>query len=180
MAALPAYGNSQTRDWIQAAAVAMLDPLTHWARPRGQTCTSTVTRAVAVGFLTHCAIAGILRISFYSRITDNKLRNDVIRKVIILQTLLKFRLWLLVAAKVFRWKVDGELYNWSSRLVTSKSTQTIFFLFCLFRAPPMAQGGSQARGLIRAVAASLHYSPSNARSERRPQRTPQLMVMLDP
>ena len=30
-----------------------------------------------------------------------------------------------------------------------------FFVFCLFRASPVAHGGSQARGLIRAVAASL-------------------------
>ena len=37
-----------------------------------------------------------------------------------------------------------------------------FFSFCLFRATPEAYGGSQARGLIRAVAASLHHSHSNA------------------
>ena len=34
-----------------------------------------------------------------------------------------------------------------------------------FRAAPAAYGGSQARGLIRAVAAGLHHSHSNARSE---------------
>ena len=44
----------------------------------------------------------------------------------------------------------------------------------------MAYGGSEARGLIRATAASLHHSYSNARSEPRLQPTPQLMVMLDP
>ena len=47
-----------------------------------------------------------------------------------------------------------------------------FFLFfpCLFafsRAAPAADGGSQARGLIRAVAASLHQSHSNSESESR-------------
>ena len=36
---------------------------------------------------------------------------------------------------------------------------------CLFRATPMACGGSQARGQIRAVAVSLCHSHSNARSE---------------
>ena len=34
----------------------------------------------------------------------------------------------------------------------------LFCLFVLFRAAPAAHGGSQARGLIRAVAAGLHHS----------------------
>ena len=34
----------------------------------------------------------------------------------------------------------------------------IYLVFCLFRAAPMAYGGSQARGLIGAVPASLHHS----------------------
>ena len=41
----------------------------------------------------------------------------------------------------------------------------ILFYFCFFRATPVAYGSSQARGLIRAIAAGLHYSHSNARSE---------------
>jgi len=36
-----------------------------------------------------------------------------------------------------------------------------FFFFCLFRAAPMAYGGSQARGLIGAVATSLRHSHSH-------------------
>ena len=44
-----------------------------------------------------------------------------------------------------------------------------YFIFCLFvfffRVAPAAYGGSQARGQIRAVAASLYHSHSNARSE---------------
>ena len=43
----------------------------------------------------------------------------------------------------------------------------IYCLFVLFRAAPVAYRGSQARGLIRAVAASLCHSHSNARSEPR-------------
>ena len=44
----------------------------------------------------------------------------------------------------------------------------VFCLFvCLFRAAPVAYGGSQARGLIGAVAAGLRQSHSNARSEPR-------------
>ena len=44
----------------------------------------------------------------------------------------------------------------------------------------MVYGSSQARGLIRAVAAGLHPSHSNARSELHLQPTPQLTAMPDP
>ena len=60
---------------------------------------------------------------------------------------------------------------------------SFFFFICLFafsRADPMAYGDSQARGLIGAVATSLHQSQSNAGSERRLQLTPQLTAMPDP
>ena len=54
-------------------------------------------------------------------------------------------------------------------------------LFCvLFRASPAAHGGSQARGLLGAVAAGLHHSHSNPGSEPCLQPTPQLMAMPDP
>ena len=62
----------------------------------------------------------------------------------------------------------------------------VFFCFfcccCLssFRAAPAAPGGSQARGPIRAVAAGLHQSHSNARSELCLQPTPQLTATPDP
>ena len=51
-----------------------------------------------------------------------------------------------------------------------------FFLsFCyLFRAAPTAYGGSQARGQIGAVAASIHHSHSSAESEPRLRPTPHL------
>ena len=56
-----------------------------------------------------------------------------------------------------------------------------FFLsFCPFRATPVAYGGSQARGLIRAIVAGLHHRHSNARSELRLQPTPHLMATPDP
>ena len=48
-----------------------------------------------------------------------------------------------------------------------------FFVFLLFLwAAPAAYGGSQARGLIGAVAASLRQSHSNAGSEPHLQPTP--------
>ena len=40
-----------------------------------------------------------------------------------------------------------------------------FFLFVFSRPSPVAHGGSEARGLIRAVTTSLHHSHSNTRSE---------------
>ena len=57
------------------------------------------------------------------------------------------------------------------------------FSFCLFafsRAPPVAHGGSQARGPLGAVAAGLRQSHSNARSEPHLQPTPQLTATPDP
>ena len=54
------------------------------------------------------------------------------------------------------------------------------FFFRLFRAIPMAYGGSQARGQIRAVAADLHHSHSNARFEPHLRPIPQLMATPDP
>ena len=51
--------------------------------------------------------------------------------------------------------------------------------FWLLRAAPAAYGGCQTRGQIRAVAAGLHHSHSNAGSEPHLWPTPQLMT-LDP
>ena len=55
-----------------------------------------------------------------------------------------------------------------------------FLPFCPFRAAPAAYGGSQARGLIGAVAASLRQSHSNARFELNLRPTPQLTATPDP
>ena len=59
-----------------------------------------------------------------------------------------------------------------------------FFVFLSFfvfsRAVPMAYGGSQARGLIGAVPASLGQSHSNMGSKLRLRPTPQLTAILDP
>ena len=50
-----------------------------------------------------------------------------------------------------------------------------FFFFSIFRATPTAYGSSQARIRIRAIAASLHHSHSNAESKPRLQPILQLM-----
>ena len=56
----------------------------------------------------------------------------------------------------------------------------LFLSFLLFRATPVAHKGSQARGPIRATAASLHHSESNVGSEPHLQLIPQLTATLDP
>ena len=59
--------------------------------------------------------------------------------------------------------------------------KSIFCLFLLlFRAAPLAYGGFQARGPIKAIAATLHHSHSNTGSEMHLQPTPQLMATPDP
>ena len=64
------------------------------------------------------------------------------------------------------------------------SQRLVFLFFGFFksfsRAAPMAYVGSQARGLIRAVATGLHRSHSSAGSEPRLQPTPQLRATPDP
>ena len=54
------------------------------------------------------------------------------------------------------------------------------FFFGLFRPAPAAYGGSQATGPVRAIAASLHHSHSNAGSRPHLRPTPQLTAMPDP
>ena len=55
-----------------------------------------------------------------------------------------------------------------------------FFFFVFSRAAPTAYGGSQARGLFRAVATGLHHSHSNRGSKPHLQPIPQLTAMPDP
>ena len=56
------------------------------------------------------------------------------------------------------------------------SISHFFFFFAVSKAAPEAYGGSQARGLIRAVAAGLHHSHSNAGSKPCLRPTAQLMA----
>ena len=55
-----------------------------------------------------------------------------------------------------------------------------FFFFCLFWGHTRVYGGSQARGLIGAVAADLCQSRSNSGSELHLGPTPQLTATPDP
>ena len=62
----------------------------------------------------------------------------------------------------------------------SQKFSFFFGLFAFSRAAPTAYGGSQAWGLIGAVATGLRHSHSNVGSEPCLRSTPQLMVTLDP
>ena len=70
----------------------------------------------------------------------------------------------------------------SSVFLLSLSIMSFLFV-CLFfafsRATPEAYGGSQARGLIGAVATDLHHSHSNAGSEPHLRPRPQLVATLN-
>ena len=72
---------------------------------------------------------------------------------------------------------EGVVDAGYSSFIILKSS--FFGLFAFSRAAPMAYGGSQARGLIEAVAAGLHHSRSNTGSEPQLGATPQLTAMLD-
>ena len=59
----------------------------------------------------------------------------------------------------------------------------VFLFFCLFAiswAAPMAYGGSEARGPIRAVATGLHHGHSNVGSKPHLRPTLQLTATADP
>ena len=77
-------------------------------------------------------------------------------------------------------KCGGKMNSPSLFELRHPSFPIFFFFFCLFRVVPLAYGSSQARGRIRATAASLYHSHSYARSESCLQPTPQLTVTPDP
>ena len=75
--------------------------------------------------------------------------------------------------------VFGLQVHWQMFLSLSLSL-SLFFFFLLFRAAPAADGSSQVRGPIGAVAASLRHSHSNVGSEPCLWPTPQLTATPDP
>ena len=65
-------------------------------------------------------------------------------------------------------------------IISAKSlTLKYIYIFSLFRAALTAYGSSQASGWIRAVAAGLHHSYSNARSQSHLWPIPELKATLD-
>ena len=67
-----------------------------------------------------------------------------------------------------------------SRKSVCLSSCIFFFFFCFLGAAPVAYGGFQARGQIRATAVGLHHSHSNVGSKPRLWPTPQFTAMPDP
>ena len=73
----------------------------------------------------------------------------------------------------------GSVFIWSCCQGDGGLTECLLF-FAFSRAAPAAYGGSQARGLIGAVATGLRQSHSNTGSEPRLRPTPQLTATPDP
>jgi len=69
---------------------------------------------------------------------------------------------------------------WERKMKNLDLFYFIYLFLSFSRAAPVAYGGSQARGPIGAVAASLRHSHSHLGSEPRLQPTPQLTAMPDP
>ena len=63
------------------------------------------------------------------------------------------------------WPQASYIVLWASLFFICEAESNWFLFFVFFRAIPTAYGSSQARSRIRAVAAGLHHSHSNARSE---------------
>ena len=74
-----------------------------------------------------------------------------------------------------QFELNGTDWN---RSLFQKGFKFLSFFFVFSRAVPVAYGGSQARGLIGAVAAGLCHS--HVRSELRLWPTPQLMATSNP
>ena len=108
--------------------------------------------------------------------------------------------WFLVSF-CFLWKIISQLYNLSTVLMCLfleffnyyflcfgfkpfeyeiLRCGFLFFFFCLLGLHPRHVEVSQAKGLMGTVAAGLHQSHSNARSEPCLWTTPQLKAMPDP
>ena len=75
---------------------------------------------------------------------------------------------------------NGIKETWVCSVLFLFSFFFFFFFFYLFRATPVAYGGSQGRGRIGAVAAGLHHSHINTGSEPHLGHTPWLLVVPDP
>lgn len=59
----------------------------------------------------------------------------------------------------------AKFFHSSAPILFLSLSLSLFFFFWLLRAALAAYGGSQARDIIGATAAGLHYNHSNARSE---------------
>ena len=94
---------------------------------------------------------------------------------------------------VFFLDVSSLIALWSEKMLDVISVFFFCLVFCPFTATPMAYGGSQARGLIGAVAAKLtpqppdssyicdlHHSCYNVRVELHLPPTTQVMAKPDP
>ena len=83
--------------------------------------------------------------------------------------------WECLFPLIIQARVPFYVQPWFRRVHSRFPGDSVFiffiFYFCLFRDTPSAYGGSQAGGLTQAIAAGLHHSHSNTRSEPHLQAT---------
>ena len=183
MAALVAYGCFWAKDGIWAslvtwaAAVAMPDPFNPLCQARDQTHTSQTTWAIAVRFLTHCAMVGTPHDDFWnitSKTWSIKERINIALNI------------LFCLCQESKKPHTSRKYLPKAYLIKDcYSKYKKFFCFCLFvclffRSTPTAYGGFQVRGQIGAIADGLHHSHSKVGSQPHLQPTLQLIAMPDP
>ena len=95
------------------------------------------------------------------------------------------RPWLAASGKTLSllislWMTEQREKHFMNFTGSNSNLLCFVLFFLLFRAAPVAYGGSQARGSIGATVASIRHSHSNIRSKPHLWRTPQLTAMPDP
>ena len=95
-------------------------------------------------------------------------------------TLLSFSSFLYLAAVMVQVSVHGGLTSSTQGFKAINTLRFCLFLCFLFMAAPAPYRSSQARGWIRAAAASLHHSHRNTGSKPYLQLMLQLTAMPDP
>ena len=75
---------------------------------------------------------------------------------------LTFHIYVFITLFLFLKIFTGMTNIYQGILFYSFFLSFFLFVFCIFRAAPVAYGGSQARGRIRAADASLHYTTATA------------------
>ena len=84
-----------------------------------------------------------------------------------------------IVVHIYHLLCDDSILTLVFYIQTISKSSLILFFFWLFKAAPSAYGGSQARGLVGAVAASLCHSHSKVGSELRLRPTLQLTATPD-
>ena len=199
MAVPTAHGSSQDRGWIRAAAAGLhhshsnMGSPTHWAEP--------TSSWILVRFMTCWATTGTVAMHVEGEVGWGCLgiaaslipsSPEQVLTYLLLPGILQGTGGLGLchtsgSSPLSDW-ADQPPLPWSflPTFTLAGWGRKVGFFVCFgvflpfLRAAPAAYGDSWARGLIRAVATSLHHSHSSSGSELCLWPTPQLMATLDP